>query len=360
MLVTTKFNKSKLKYNSNGKIFLSDVEALEYSKNVELQLDYRFFTESNWKAEPPNPIFYYFDRHAKIISEKYDHIILTYSGGTDSHTILESFIRCGIRNLDIRVVDNSGLLKSGLRRDMDKIFYNSLEKYKTIFKDLNYTVSGLSVNEHYNFSSVSKLEKNFVEGWADTVLSATTQNSWYILDSDARFITKPKTCVIFGFEKPNLTIKDSQWCWQMNSNNFIFGYFDSKFEYDTVFFFMTDDVPELHIKLTWLKIKIMEKLLMEEDVPINSNSVFNIQLCSNINYRKINHHMGYRGINYILDSNLYKAGGLYQKIIYNELERQRKEAGISYFMNEYMQEAISKAKTNKFTVFTNTIPIKAV
>lgn len=84
-------------YLCNGQKFSSKINALIYSKTVNKSVEWIFhntiFSNYNWKIEPDNTLDYYYDQRAKELREKYDYIILSYSGGSDTHNILESFLR---------------------------------------------------------------------------------------------------------------------------------------------------------------------------------------------------------------------------------------------------------------------------
>jgi len=55
-----------------------------------------FFSSFDWTKEPKESIEYYYAERAKQIRDDYDYVILMYSGGSDSHNVLETFINNNI------------------------------------------------------------------------------------------------------------------------------------------------------------------------------------------------------------------------------------------------------------------------
>ena len=54
------------------------------------------FSKYPWHIEPEASLDQLYDARARQLREKYDYVVLSYSGGSDTHNILESFIRQGL------------------------------------------------------------------------------------------------------------------------------------------------------------------------------------------------------------------------------------------------------------------------
>jgi len=78
----------------------SKLEAIEYSgvtKNpVEWNFNKDIFNKVDWAQEPPGSLEFWYGERARQIREKYDYIVLWYSGGADSHNALMSFVKNNI------------------------------------------------------------------------------------------------------------------------------------------------------------------------------------------------------------------------------------------------------------------------
>lgn len=75
----------------------SKLEAIEYhgkTKNpIEWNFNQEIFSKFDWTTEPPGSLEYWYGVRAQQIRDKYDYIVLFYSGGADSHNVLQSFVR---------------------------------------------------------------------------------------------------------------------------------------------------------------------------------------------------------------------------------------------------------------------------
>jgi hypothetical protein len=87
-------------YISNGIKFSSKVDACLYGKTVNKPVEWIFhndlFSKFPWNIEPTETLDQLYDKRSRELREKYDYIILSFSGGSDTNNILESFIRQGL------------------------------------------------------------------------------------------------------------------------------------------------------------------------------------------------------------------------------------------------------------------------
>lgn len=101
-------------YEIGGKVFWTKAEALMHASKFGLKqkdLHWNFndavFSKFNWSEEPIGNIRDYYHLRAQQLREKYDYLILNLSGGSDSVTVLYSFIQQGL-HLDEVVVRYAG------------------------------------------------------------------------------------------------------------------------------------------------------------------------------------------------------------------------------------------------------------
>ncbi len=101
-------NKKLGYYLVNGIEFDSKIKALTYSTQTNSYPQWIFndkeYQSYDWSKEPELSLDALYDQRVRDLREKYDYLILSYSGGADSHNILSSFIRQGI-HLDEIVVN---------------------------------------------------------------------------------------------------------------------------------------------------------------------------------------------------------------------------------------------------------------
>jgi hypothetical protein len=116
-------NKKLGYYTCNGKEFDSKIKAALYSLEIRKRMSWNFnnevFSNFDWTVEPTETLDHLYDQRARSLREQYDYVILSYSGGSDSHNILMSFIRQGLF--------------------IDEIVVNTMEKGTSKFTDINAT-----------------------------------------------------------------------------------------------------------------------------------------------------------------------------------------------------------------------------
>ena len=82
-------------YKVGNQQFSSKLLALQHSDKTNEQVTWHFYDEAfskfNWTVEPPNSLEYYYSLRCRQIRDKYDYLVLHYSGGADSHNVLTSF-----------------------------------------------------------------------------------------------------------------------------------------------------------------------------------------------------------------------------------------------------------------------------
>jgi len=111
-------------YTCNGQTFDSKIQAYLYGAQVKQKVEWNFnndlFNKHDWTIEPEETLDQLYNARARQLREQYDYIILSYSGGADSHNILMSFIRQGLH--------------------IDEIVVNTMEKANSKFTVVNPTI----------------------------------------------------------------------------------------------------------------------------------------------------------------------------------------------------------------------------
>lgn len=87
-------------YTCDNKVFETKLLAMLYANPLNKDIVWNFnntvFDTYRWDIPPEKSLDYYYDLRAKEIREEYDYVVLSYSGGSDSHNMLQSFIRQGL------------------------------------------------------------------------------------------------------------------------------------------------------------------------------------------------------------------------------------------------------------------------
>lgn len=87
-------------YSCDNLFFSSKIQACIYGTKTQKPVAWHFndevFDKYPWHIEPAIDLDKLYNRRAREIREKYDYVILAFSGGGDSNNVLESFLRQGL------------------------------------------------------------------------------------------------------------------------------------------------------------------------------------------------------------------------------------------------------------------------
>jgi hypothetical protein len=94
-------------YRYAGTEWLNPFEALDLARKVNDQspvIDFYMPAADliDWTAEPTESLSELYQRRARELRERYDYLILMYSGGSDSHQVMMSFINAGVHLDEVR------------------------------------------------------------------------------------------------------------------------------------------------------------------------------------------------------------------------------------------------------------------
>ena len=220
------------------------------------------FSKFDWSKEPTMDLYELYKLRAIQIRQKYENVLIYYSGGIDSTCVLRSFL-----DNDIKV---DGVIMTGAWSldKKDNMVTNQEQKLvgypylKEMLKKQKFPI---------HFLDTSKLHENFRDpSWIYTVGQSFspqvyTYNFYYQDPWIQNFLMKGTTCFVRGVDKPRVV-------WDSRSNKWKSGFLDSqimsgtpsgflstKQEWDIQeYFFWSPDLPELPIKqahIVWNYIK---------------------------------------------------------------------------------------------------------
>lgn len=220
-------NKELGYYTCNEIEFSSKARCLIYATQVDKPVEWVFnndvFSKFDFSREPDLTLDQLYDRRAKELREKYDYLVLGYSGGADSHNILMSFYRQGLH--------------------IDEIVSNWIfEASNTNFLVLDERVTDawnqnaefdLNAREKLNWISthMPKTKITVYDSSKDTIMYylKAKDESWVLDSRDVlnpsghlrynflhvrelrnRFDKQTNICTILGIDKPNLSIVNNK------------------------------------------------------------------------------------------------------------------------------------------------------
>ena len=124
-------------YICNGQKFYNKIEAILYAQKHNLGFDIKFYFNDNiynqyqWDQEPNETLDQLYAKRARELREKYDYIVVHFSGGYDSGNILETFAN---NNIPVDEVFIRGSISSSKKNILDtrpenffaEIFFQSI------------------------------------------------------------------------------------------------------------------------------------------------------------------------------------------------------------------------------------------
>ena len=271
-------NKKLGYYTCNNIEFESKIQAHIYSLQVHKPVQWVFndheFRSYDWTVEPTETLDQLYDQRARDLREKYDYLILSYSGGSDSHQILMSFIRQGLL-IDEIIVNtlekgwkpfttldpaNTSSANSGAEHQLQTM--PRLKEVEKLIPRTKITICDLTDSVHESFLKAGDASWVMEKREALNPIGITRFNYIYFDEVRRRFDKQKKIGIVLGVEKPKSAIQNGKFYIRFNDRsanmvtiiNHIKDYDNSVIEY---FYWSPDCVPILikqgHIIKRWLE-----------------------------------------------------------------------------------------------------------
>jgi hypothetical protein len=250
-------------YQIGNRKCYSKHEALEQSRQTKESIEYIFnddvFSKFDWTIEPTSSLTEIYKQRAQQIRGKYDYVILCYSGGADSHNMLESFLNAGVRVDEIvsfHSFEGDGDKNSNFNKEIFETaipFVESLKQCRRLPPSVSHRLLDLTDVINNFCKEINWLDFTYYIN--SSVSINNVARAWlrkYVLDWKNLIDSNKKLVLVWGHDKPRLMnhhnkfflnfldIQDncvSPWIQQFNPP----GWFDE-------LFYSTPDMPNLVIK----------------------------------------------------------------------------------------------------------------
>jgi hypothetical protein len=198
------------------------------------------FDKLDWTIEPQESFELLMEIRAKQLREKYDRLVLFFSGGTDSITIYNTYKRLNIHLDEIVITyhedDNYGHTTKCVQWLKDNI-YDPLTVITALSRD-GHPSRYESFKDDFLIDNSVRYVFNTFNGTYESIRNV--KNSPTFKNSNS--------VIILGLEKPHIMFKDNAWyTTHLDKIYAPFLNIDS-----TEWFFITPDLPQLHLKQTHL------------------------------------------------------------------------------------------------------------
>ena len=217
-------------YLYDNQAFLMREDALDlmllkkdYSGTIQFYYNDHIFSKMNWEQDIQVSISQLYKMRAQQLRDKYNYLILRYSGGSDSTQALESFLSNGIfldeiivvnhqkaiNNLDRSVMINDPNLSEYLEYEYAVV--PKLNRVKSISPNTKITVLDSSDNlfDQLANKKYDHLGRNETPTAMRTVATSMAKN-WtpMLLKHEQETSTRDGVAIIRGLEKPSINIKE--------------------------------------------------------------------------------------------------------------------------------------------------------
>ena len=273
MILNAHLSKDKFGFYQVGEFkTYSKVEAIELSNKVGQPVHWNFndeeFAMYNWAVEPTESLKELYQRRARQIRERYDYIVLWWSGGADSYTMLRAFVDQGLFVDELATFHNfggDGSWDTYLNSEVKRVAIPMAEKVleaspNTKFRLVDHT------DYQPNLFNIDDNKFDFFYK-ANAVFSPNQLARRYIREKNQDYLDLfaqgKRVCFIWGMDKPRVNLqKDGSYAMQFvdivdNSVNPVTQQLNRPWENDEFFYWSPDSKDMLckqgHVIMRYLK-----------------------------------------------------------------------------------------------------------
>lgn len=186
------------------------------------------------------------------VRDRANSLALAFSGGFDSQTILDHFISNNIRLDEIQINHKSYLVHPEFMSAVD--IANQVKKNH--YPDLKINTIDITLQYLLNIYQQAKDDWLWSESASEFTFTKLTRTSLVNHNyQHSKLCINPSRLVLEGHEKPRLFIEDGWWVMAMHD-----GVFDKGFNTPFENFYISRDLPQLHVKQVWMMIDWLENL----------------------------------------------------------------------------------------------------
>lgn len=195
-------------YDTDGKIYNNQLEAYASGKPCYFYYHDREFRNFNWSNPPKENLRDLYRDRAQEIRDKYDYVILCYSGGSDSTNILETFY---YNNIHIDEIVMVGAFSQDSYEGDDsnhngELYYNAFPTIKNM--DLPKTkITKIDYTDWFDNPNNFSLIKNYGNEW--TLYTGAWRSVHHLFWRDFKSFVgnqnNKKTCYVMGSDKLNFS-----------------------------------------------------------------------------------------------------------------------------------------------------------
>jgi hypothetical protein len=240
--------------------FYSKLEAIEMHTKTGIHPHWDFneavFSSYDWTVEPSENILELYRQRAVQLREKYDHIVLMYSGGADSTTMLESFVNNGLHVDEVASYinyDATGDKDNYLNAEIFRVSINKIDQLKEKYPWLKYRLIDLTEltldlfgQSETKFNWIYDMNMFFNPNAAARDQLALKVKEWAdIIHAGKKF------CIVWAHDKPRIQHENNRWTFKfidLIDNGPTVKSISGQNPYTDELFYWSPDLPKIVIK----------------------------------------------------------------------------------------------------------------
>jgi hypothetical protein len=202
----------------------SKVEAIELANKTGEKLHWNFndldFSAYDWTVEPVEDLKALYQARAKQIRERYDYVVIWWSGGADSYTVLRSFVDAGLHVDELATFHNyggDGSWDTYLNKEVKDV---AMPVAKKILE--NSPTTKFRLVDHFDYQknlySVDDNRFDFLYK-ANAVFSPNQLARRYIREREKDYLDLfaqgKRVCFVWGMDKPRVQQVDGRFAIRM-------------------------------------------------------------------------------------------------------------------------------------------------
>lgn len=278
-MLNAHLSKDKFGFYQVGKFkTYSKVEAIELSNATAIPVHWNFNDEEfglyDWTVEPAESLKELYQRRARQIRERYDYVVLWWSGGADSYTMLRAFVDQGLFVDELATFHNFGgdgswdtYLNSEVKRVAipmaEKILESSPNTKFRLVDHIDYQPDLFTIDDN-KFDFLYK---------ANAVFSPNQLARRYIREKNKDYLDLfaqgKRVCFVWGMDKPRINLeKDKRYAIRFvdivdNSVSPVTQSLNRDWEHDE-FFFWSPDAKDLLCKQGHVIMRYLKNIPLED------------------------------------------------------------------------------------------------
>jgi len=200
--------------------FYSKFEAVKAMQRTGIHLTYHFhdevYSKYDWAKEPTASLDELYRRRCQQLREKYDYLVLCYSGGGDSQNILDTFVKHDIYPDEIMTYHNYSVnpREHMTNKEVIEVAYPRAKAVVDAHPHIKHRLIDFGPKTHDFFINSPDMDRIVDTNWSMFSPGSTVLCYIHQLDQDyLDMIAQGKRVgFVIGFDKPRVWEVDGRWC----------------------------------------------------------------------------------------------------------------------------------------------------